>query len=166
MFLLLLIAVLTGCQQFSGHCPVGNTVLCPLWRKAPGTKKQGTGALSLYLRCHRRAWGGELHVTRCGGGVLWHDRVFKISMQSSHEESGGCGVSWGKWLNFCSTALFLDTDAHAVAIRQGDTENVKLLSPGCLSSLHWYNHLNIACFQVKYFNYLICGVTWKRVSIL
>lgn len=117
MFLLLLMAMLTGCQQFSGHCPIGNTVLCPFWRKAPGTKKLGTGALSLCL-FHRRPPGWGMHVARCGGGVLWHDKVFKISMQSSHEESGGCGVSWGKWLNFCSTALFLDTNAYAVVNNQ------------------------------------------------
>ena len=68
---------------------------CPVSFVKEGTRNKEAGdksTQSLFMS-QEGAWGGELHVARCGGGVLWHDRIFKISMQSSHEGSGGCGVS-------------------------------------------------------------------------
>lgn len=75
MFLLLLIAVLVGWQQLAGHRPVGQAVLCPLWRKAPGTKRLRVGPLSLFIS-GEEVRDGEISVTKYGVCVVWHARRF------------------------------------------------------------------------------------------
>ena len=72
MFLLLLIAVLVGCQRFSGHCPIGNAVLCPLWGKHQEQKSWGQDLTqSLFQR--RRP---TIARNQYDGGVLWNDKSF------------------------------------------------------------------------------------------
>lgn len=90
MFLLLLIAVLMGCQQFSGHCPIGNAVLCPLWRQAPGTKKLRVGP---FIHCSFRG-GGPGWVIACDQTWWWCFMAWQKFEIATMESLGGRSKIW------------------------------------------------------------------------
>lgn len=154
MFLLLLIAVLVGCQPFSGHCPTGSAVLCALQRKAPGTKKPRTRPVSLCL-FQRRGPGME----KCTWPnvvvffMAWQ-KFLRFLWWSPREESRECGIPWGKMTVDCFVDLQLylwhKCLSSGKTIRPKHIEKFILLRASKFSSLIQFS--SISYFWIKYFN--------------
>lgn len=138
MFLLLLIAVLVGCQQFSGHCPIDNTVLCPLWRMGNRNKEAGGAPTQSLFGSEEGQPPLNLNVAVV---FLWCDKSFwDFSGWSPWKEGGGYEMSWGKWLIIMWIYSFIFGHkclCSGKTIRRRDIENAKLLPTGYLSSPHW-----------------------------
>lgn len=159
MFLLLLIAVLMGCQQFSGHRPIGNAVLCPLWRKAWGTKK-------LRVEPFQSLWisgeGGMGWVIACDQ-IWWWCLMAWLKFEMAVMES--LGEKWRIWdvlrensyQLFCGyTAFFGHMLSSSRTVRPRVLRSMKLFIPGLLSSPSWDVHLSLSCLRIEELNCFIC----------